>query len=79
MHNRVTGLGSIFLVSALIGCGGGSGKPTNLPPTTKLMALTPAQQTQICNDFSNYSLHNISTANFCKYAGIATADGRARG
>ncbi len=74
MHNRVTGLGSIFLVSAVIGCGGASGKPTNLPPTTKLMALTPAQQTQICNDFSNYSLHNLSTANFCKYAGIATAD-----
>ena len=47
MHNRVTGLGSIFLVSAVIGCGGSSGKPTNLPPTTKLMALTPAQQTQI--------------------------------
>jgi hypothetical protein len=74
MHNRVTGLGSIFLVSAVIGCGGSSGRPTNLPPTTKLMSLTPSQQTQICNDFANYSLHNISMANFCKYAGVFTAD-----
>jgi hypothetical protein len=37
------------------------------------MSLTPAQQTQICNDLNNYSLHNISQANFCKYAGVATA------
>ena len=73
MHNRVTGLGSIFLVSAVIGCGGGGGMPTNLPPATKLMSLTPAQQTQICNDISNYSVHNLSQASFCKYAGVATA------
>lgn len=74
MHNRVTGLGSIFLVTAVIGCGGGgSGMPTNLPANTKLMTLTPAQQTQICNDVTNYSLHAVPQASFCKYAGIATA------
>jgi hypothetical protein len=47
--------------------------PTNLPPATKLMSLTPAQQTQICNDVNNYSVHALSQASFCKYAGVATA------
>ncbi len=75
MHNRVTGLGSIFLVSAVIGCGGGGGggTPTSLPAGTKLMTLTPAQQMQICTDVTNYTVHNISQANACKFAGVETA------
>lgn len=73
MHNRITGLASILLVSGVIGCGGGAGTPTSIPPTTKLMSLTPAQQTQICNDVTNYSIHALSQASFCKYAGVATA------
>ena len=74
MHNGITGLGSIFLVSAVIGCGGGSGgMPTNLPPATKLMSLTPAQQTQICNDLTNYSVHNIPQATVCKFVGVEAA------
>ena len=47
--------------------------PTNLPPATKLMSLTPAQQTGIWMHLNNYSLHALSQASFCKYAGIATA------
>ena len=75
MHQWVKGLGVLFTVTAVLGCGGssGGGTPTSLPPTTKLMTLTPAQQTQICNDLTKYEANNISKAGACKFAGIFAA------
>ena len=75
MHKWVKGLGVLFTVSAVLGCGGssGGGTPTSLPPTTKLMTLTPAQQTQVCNDLGKYEAKNISQANACKFLGIFAA------
>jgi hypothetical protein len=37
------------------------------------MTLTPAQQMQICTDVTNYTAHNISQANACKFAGVESA------
>jgi hypothetical protein len=74
MHQWVKGIAVMFTVTAAIGCGGSSGgSPTSLPPSTKLMTLTPAQQMQICTDLTNYSVKNISQANVCKFAGITVA------
>src|SRR3954465_7359723 len=75
MNNWVQGLGGIFLVTAVIGCGGssGGGTPSSLPPATKLMSLTPAQQTQLCTDVTHYTANNISKANGCKFAGVESA------
>ena len=75
MHQWVKGLGVLFTVSAVLGCGGssGGGSPTSLPPSTKLMTLTPAQQMQLCTDLTNYAVNNISKANACKFAGVFAA------
>lgn len=76
MHQWVKGLGAIFTVMAVLGCGGssgGGGTPTSLPPTTKLMTLTPAQQTQICNDLNKYEANNLSKGDACKAFGILAA------
>ena len=74
MFDRFKGLGVILLVSCVVECGGNSdGAVTSLPPMTKLMTLTAAQKTQLCNGILSYDAKNVSTADTCKLQGIATA------
>jgi len=73
MHQWVKGLGLTFAISAVLGCGGGSGTPSTLPPSTPLATLTPSQQTQLCIDLGKYEANNLSKANACKLSGFFAA------
>ncbi len=57
-------------VAALLGCGGGGGSfSTSVPSGTKLTALTPAQDTQLCNDFQSYTTGTLEP-DTCRLAGF---------
>jgi hypothetical protein len=53
---------------------GGTGATGGLPGNRKLMTLTEAEATQVCNDLGAYQVHNISQRGLCKFAGITSAN-----
>ena len=75
MHVK-TGFGCVLAIAASIGCGGGSGGTfmTSVPPSTPLNSLTPAQSTQICNDFAAYATNTLQP-DVCRADAVETAAG----
>jgi hypothetical protein len=56
------------------GTGGGS-FTTSVPSGTKLSALTPAQQAQVCADEENYLSEGTFFSNFCQIVALQTLSG----
>ncbi len=67
---------ALVWLAASAGCGGGgsggAGFMTSVPAGTKLTALTPSQQTQLCNDVQTYFQRTLA-GSLCKTDGVLAA------